>query len=259
MSDAARLLGEARRDNTGIYLPGELVPENEDRAYSVQADLHAWQERQGQGRVAGYKIGCTTPLMQEIVGVPNPTFGGVLENRVFQGEATFPFSDFQKPGIECEIAVRLCADLPASGAPYGRARVENAIGACMAAIEVVDNRYGDFLSVPAPVLIADDFFQSACILGTEVKDWRGLNLAETEGRTYINGRFAGSGPGSEVLGHPLEAVAWLANRLAGLGRELKEGDFILTGSLVAVQWLEGVPAEATISLDGLGDVRVMFD
>jgi 2-keto-4-pentenoate hydratase len=259
VSEAAAILGRARLANNGVSLAADIVPANEDDAYRVQASLHEWQGSKGQGPVRGYKIGCTTAVMQEIVGVPNPCFGGVLESRVHQGSAGFAFNAFQRVGIECEVAVRLSSDLPASDAPYDMARIEAAIGTCMAAIEVVDNRYGDFLSLPATVLIADDFFQSACVLGAEVSDWRGLDLAGVEGRVYIDGNQQGSGLGAEVLGHPLQAVLWLANRMSSLGRDLKAGEFILTGSLTPVQWLETAPARAVISIDGLGDVQALFD
>ena len=258
MNKAARLLGQARRDNTGVSLADNLSSLSEDQAYAVQAALHQWQEAEGLGRIGGYKIGCTTAVMQEIVGVPNPVFGGLLEPNIFQNSATFALKDFQRVGIECEIAVRLNADLPASGAPYELAQITAAIGTCMAAIEVVDNRYGDFLAQPSAVLIADDFFQSACVLGAEISDWRSLDLAATEGRTYIDGRLAGSGLGVEVLGHPLQAVLWIAGRMAALGRDLKAGEVILTGSLTPVQWLDNGPAEAVISIDGLGDVGALF-
>ena len=250
------MLGEQRHGGQLINFSEDLRPANEEQAYAVQAALHDWQRKNGQGDIAGYKIGCTTPVMQEILQIPNPAFGGVLENRVFMNHADFSFADFQKPGIECEIALRLSADLPPDGAPYTRETVMPAIGACMAAIELVDNRYGDFLSIGAPVMMADDFFQSACILGPEVGDWRDLNLAEIEGRTFINGKLAGSGPGSAVLGHPLEALVWLANRFAAMGRTLRAERIVMTGSLVAVQWIETGPVDVMISIDGLGDVSL---
>jgi len=256
---AAAYLGEARRTRQPVAFPQELRPDGEDDAYAVQAALHRWQRDNGQGDIAGYKIGCTTPVMQEILQIDNPAFGGVLDRRIYRHRATFPFTEFLEPGIECEIAVRLAADLPPRGAPYDRDAVTPAIGACMAAIELVDNRYGDLSSAGTPVMMADDFFQSACILGTEVTDWQRLDLAAVEGRTFINGKLAGSGPGSDVLGHPLQAVAWLANRFSAQGRSLEAGNLIMTGSLTAVQWIEAGPAEATISIDGLGDVAVRLE
>ena len=74
-------------------------------------------------------------------------------------------ADFLHVGVECEIAVRLARDLPAAEAPYDQTSVAGALGACMAAIEVVDDRYQDYKSLDAPTLIADDFFNAACVLG----------------------------------------------------------------------------------------------
>lgn len=255
---AAAHLGDLRQRGQPVAFPDDLRPDTEDDAYAIQAALHQWQRAGGQGDLAGYKIGCTTPVMQEILQIPNPAFGGVLARNVFRDRAEIPFANLRKPGIECEIAMRLAVDLPPGGAPYTRETVSPAIGACMAAIELVDNRYGDFLATGAPVMMADDFFQSACILGAEVTDWRNFDLADLEGRTFVNGKLAASGPGSDVLGHPLEAIVWLANKFSGQGRSLKAGSIIMTGSLAAVQWIDASPADIMISIDGLGDVSLLL-
>jgi len=256
---AAAHLGQLRQAHQLVNLPADLRPENEDQAYAVQAALHFWQNENHHADIVGYKIGCTTKEMQEILQIPGPAFGGIRGSHVYRDQAEFPFTEYQIPGIECEIAMRLSADLPRQDVPYTRQTVIPAIGACMAAIELVDNRYGDFLSIGTPVLIADDFFQSACILGAEVADWHTLDLADLEGRTFIDGKLAGTGSGSDVLGHPLEAVVWLANQLGRLGRGLKAGDLIMTGSLTPVQWLHTGSVEAMISIDGLGDVSLRLD
>ena len=56
------------------------------------------------------------------------------------------------------------------------------------------------------------------------------------------------------MGHPLASLAWLANRLGALGVALLAGEFVLLGSLVAVQWLDG-PAHAATEIVGLGRVE----
>jgi 2-oxo-3-hexenedioate decarboxylase/2-keto-4-pentenoate hydratase len=41
------------------------------------------------------------------------------------------------------------------------------------------------------------------------------------------------------MGHPLHALAWLANSLAEHGQPgLKAGEFVLLGSVVETQWLK---------------------
>jgi len=256
---AAAWIAEARRGKALVLPPDDLRPADEDAAYAVQAALHAVEMSNGKGARVGYKIGCTTPVMQRAVGIDSPSYGGVLEGNVYRGHGEFSFEDFHMPGIECEIAVRLASDLPADRAPFARADIDGAVGACMAAIELVDNRYGDFKACPAPVMIADDFFQAACVLGAEVADWRGLDLAAAEGRTFVDGRLCGSGLGADVLGHPFAAVLWLANRLVAGGEGLKAGEFVLTGSLVNVQWIEKAPCDIAISIDGLGEVALRLN
>ena len=77
------------------------------------------------------------------------------------------------------------------------------------------------------------------------------------GRAIINGNEAGRGTGADVLGHPHNALAWLANHLAAEGRGLHAGQIVLTGSLVKTVWL-GAGDHVRMELEGLGDVEVTF-
>ena len=240
-----------------VALPEGSTPADEDAAYRLQFALHAWFEAEGWGARVGWKVGATTNVMQELLGIDHPCAGGVMQRRRHQGAASFEIAEFCRVGIESEIAVRLATDLGPDGAPYATESVAGHVAAVMAAMEIVDDRYGDFRAAPLPLLIADDFFQSACVLGPEITDWQGRDLAACQGRTLLDGKEAGSGAGAEVMGHPLAALAWLANRLAPLGLGLKAGEVVLLGSLVAVQWLEG-PVEAASEIDGLGRVTATF-
>ena len=68
---------------------------------------------------------------------------------------------------------------------------------------------------------------------TEAPDLLGVT-----GRAVINGKKAGQGTGADVLGHPHNALAWLANHLAAEGKGLHAGQIVLTGSLVKTVWLK---------------------
>ena len=103
----------------------------------------------------------------------------------------------------------------------------------MAAIEIVDDRYADWRSLDTLTLIADDFFQAGIVLGAADADWRRLDLAALPGMMAINGEERGRGRGGDVLGHPLTALAWLANQLSVYGIGLRRGQVVLTGSVVA--------------------------
>ena len=73
----------------------------------------------------------------------------------------------------------------------------------------------------------------------------------------INGKEAGRGTGADVLGHPHNALAWLANHLADEGKGLHAGQIVLTGSLVKTVWLNAGDS-VKMELDGLGTVEAKF-
>ena len=83
------------------------------------------------------------------------------------------------------------------------------------------------------------------------------DLRKVVGRAMINGKEEGRGTGADVLGHPHNALAWLANHLAAEGRGLHAGQIVMTGSLVKTVWLKAGDV-VVMELDGLGKVEAAF-
>jgi len=255
---AAHILRDARLCRTPIDpLPLDCRPPDELDGYAVQEVLHGLLAASGLGPVAGHKIGCTTLVMQAFLGIQNPCAGGIHETTVYQGQAHVRHADYVRVGVECEIAVRLGADLGPGGAPFDRARVTGAVDAVLPAMEIVDDRYRDYRTLDVPTLIADDFFNAGCVLGPPITDWRDLDLPALTGVTRLNGGEVGRGRGRAVMGHPLEALAWLANLRASLGLALRAGEFVLLGSVVETRWVSPGD-EVTVVLQGLGEAHATF-
>jgi 2-oxo-3-hexenedioate decarboxylase/2-keto-4-pentenoate hydratase len=125
------------------------------------------------------------------------------------------------------------------------------VGACLPAIEIVDDRYADWRRTDTPTLIADDFFAAGCVLGEPVADPG--DPAPLVGTTMINAVTVGRGEGRDVMGHPLNALAWIASSHAERGRHLREGEIVLLGSLVETKWLNRGD-NVTIEITRLGRV-----
>ena len=252
-------LAKARLENRAFdHLPKGCRPRDENEAYAVQDRLHALLEAGGLGRLIGRKIGCTTPVMQRYLNIDTPCAGGLFERSVTAGNAHLRHDDFRRVGVECEIAVRLATSLPPVSGGYKYDSIGAAVESCMAAIEIVDDRYLDYQSLDTPTLIADDFFNAAAVLGPEVRNWASLDLAALEGRMTVDDETVGQGVGAAILGHPLEALAWLANAENARGRTLHAGDLVLLGSLVQTQWVNA-GSVVEITVDGLGSTSVRFD
>lgn len=253
---AAERIVRQRIDLTPIKaLSARSRPQDEAQGYALQYEVNRLLTKSGMGRVVGHKIGCTTPVMQAFLGIPNPCAGDIFEQTVRRGCATVPRSGFVKLGIECEIAVELGRNVFPSDGPFTRESVAPAVHGVMAAMEIVDDRYENYAELGVPTLIGDDFFDSGCVLGEPVTNWQELDLCALSGATWINGKEVGRGTGGLIMGHPLDALAWLARSRAARGMGLKQGEFVLLGSVVETKWLEGGD-EARIEIEALGSVTL---
>lgn len=254
---AAKFIATARRSRAPLAaLPSDVVPADEAEGYKVQRALHDLMRPQ-IGSLVGYKIGCTSKVMQEYLDIPHPCGGGVFEKGVHDSGVKLSASDYVRVGVECEIAVKLARDLLPPEQPFTAEWMGEAVEAYYPAIEIVDDRYVKWETAGAPTLVADDFFAAGCVLGAAVARSAVPDLLKVAGRAIINGKEAGRGTGADVLGHPHHALAWLANHLAGEGRGLHAGQIVLTGSLVKTVWLSAGD-HVRMELDGLGVVEATF-
>jgi 2-oxo-3-hexenedioate decarboxylase/2-keto-4-pentenoate hydratase len=255
--NCAQAIATVRRSRAPLKaLPAWSTPRDEAEGYQVQRALHDLL-LPSAGPLVGYKIGCTSKVMQQYLDIPHPCGGGVFARGVHDSGVDLRAADYVRVGVECEIAVKLARDLPPAAAPFTDADVAGAIEAYLPAIEIVDDRYAQWETLGAPTLIADDFFAAGCVLGAPVARSAAPDLAAVTGVARINGKEAGRGTGADVLGHPHHALAWLANHLASEGRGLHRGQIVLTGSLVKTLWLSAGD-HAVMELEGLGTVEASF-
>lgn len=240
-------------------LPAELSPRVPDEAYAIQDAFVALRAKR-LGGIVGYKIALSTPAMQKFVGVDAPQAGAMLESTLRRSPARVRRADYVNLIVEFEIAVEVSGDLPAADAPFTRARVMQSVGAVMPAIELADDRNADYsLLAKHPLdLIADNGWNEGAVLGAPTKNWKGLDLGAIRGAASINGRNAGEGRGADALGHPFDAVAWVCDHLASLGRGLLRGDVVITGSLITTKAVQ--PGDLVVfALEGLGGVELRVE
>ncbi len=256
---AAQWLAEARLGKRSVgEMPAALRPATPAMGYAIQAALHKRLTAAGRGALVGWKVGATTLPMQKLLNMPEPVAGAILASGVLRSSTGMKFADFIKPGVECEVCVRLKSPLPGKPGAVDSAAAAAAVGEMCSAIEVVDNRYGDFAKMGAPTIIADDVFQAAVILGVWHEDWHDMDLVDCVGTMSVDGVTKLEGRGLDVMGNPLESLAWLANLLGTRGERLEPGQIVMTGSLTLPYWANrGEKLQARI--DGLGAVNAVFE
>ena len=114
-------------------------------------------------------------------------------------------------------------DKPVS-VPTGALLIE---AARMAGIEIADLRNADLATLDVTMLVSDNAMNNGCVIGPAVTDWRRLDLGAAKCRMIVNGKVVGEGHGRDAHGHPLEALAWLANRLAKRGGAIAHADITI--------------------------------
>ena len=250
---AERIAALFRERRQVDILPAELLPPDLDEAYAIRGAFEEIERARGRGEVVGYKIGLTTPIMQKLCSVDEPCYGAIFASEVHHRRAELPARNYCRLGIETESAVRLGRDLPQGGSAD---RVAAAVESCMAAIEVLEDLRHDYKRLSAAAMVAGNVWNAGVVLGQPVSDWGDLDLARLGARLTINGREIGHGKGGDVMGNPLNALAWLADKLASAGTPLKRGMIVMTGSMVPIQF-PAAGDHAIVEVEELGTAELV--
>jgi 2-keto-4-pentenoate hydratase len=220
----------AARDEPRAHRPPSAERRLEVReAYGLQDRLRAALVARGE-RVAGWKVGLTTRASQQANEVEEPVSAFLLASGVFLSGAEVPAGRFVSPGVEAEVALVMRRELAGPGVTATQALL--AVEGALPALELIDFRYdGKYVGTD---VIAEGVFASAIVLGAALQPIAGVDLA-LEGLVYEhNGSIAGTATAAEVMGNPLNSLAWLANHLGGRGLGVRAGDVVMTGSVSRV-------------------------
>jgi 2-keto-4-pentenoate hydratase len=249
---AERIVELFRSRRPTEILPAELYPANLDEAYAIRRAFEEIEEATGRGVIAGYKIGLTTPVMQKLCGVNEPCYGAIFAREVHHHRAALSSRDYCRLGVETEIALRLGDDLPEVG---NLEQVASAVESCMAAIELIEDLRYDYKRLDAAAMVAGNVWNAGVVLGRPMIDWAALDLAQLTARLSINGREIGNGKGGDVMGHPLNALVWLAGKLVAAGTPLRRGMIVMTGSMVSIQY-PTAGDQLLVEISGLGTAEL---
>lgn len=219
----------ARGGGTPAILPREKHALSLEAAYDVQDRVR--QALVGRGeRVIGWKAGFTSRATQQAFDTDRPVGGFLLGSGVYASGAEVPASAFVGLGVEAEVAFVMGRALAGPGVtpPQALLAVEGAVPA----LELIDFRYA---GKPTAIdVVADGVLAKAVVLGAPLTDVTHVDLA-LEGLVYeVNGAIVATNTAAEVLGSPINSLAWLANHLGARGLGLRAGDVVMSGSVSAV-------------------------
>lgn len=252
IQNCANLLFSAR--TAGVAIPpvrDHLPPLDIAAAYSVQR-LNIDRRLSSGRRVVGRKIGLTSAAVQKQLGVDQPDFGVLLDDMAFHGDdVTIPLKGMISPRIEAELAFVLKAPITRKG--VSRDELEAAIGSVAASAEIVDSAILDW-NINIVDTVADNASSCAFALGSPLPYASRMDLPSRLMKLSSDGDVISSGSGAATLGHPLTALAWLADTAVAVGDPLQAGDIILAGALGPMKPF--APGSYVIEIDGFPKLTV---
>ncbi|MCW2762396.1 MAG: 2-keto-4-pentenoate hydratase [Marmoricola sp.] len=222
-------------------------------AYEIQL-LNIRHRLEAGAGVRGHKVGLSSKAMQEMMGVDEPDYGHLLTDMELFEDEPVAAGQYCYPRVEVEVAFVLGETLPGVGCT--EEDVLRATEFVAPSIELIDSRVVDW-NIKIADTIADNASSAGFILGPErvrpdSVDLRAINAVLTR-----NGEKVAEGRSDAVLGNPVRAVAWLANKVAEFGVTLEAGHVILPGSVHRA--IDVRPGDDFVAeFEGFGSVHLNF-
>ena len=196
-----------------------------DSAYEVQ-ELIIQSRVSLRNRRVGRKVGLTAPAVQRQLGVDQPDFGVLLSDMQLGEDEQIPHGALIAPRIEAEIAFIMGRDVEATD----RESVLAAVDYVAPSLEIVDSRIAGW-DISIVDTVADNASSAYFVLGQGRATLNGYAPAGAEMVMTINGQEVSKGTGADCLGDPVNALLWVAETAAALGRPLRAGEIVLSGAL----------------------------
>jgi 2-keto-4-pentenoate hydratase len=237
---------DARRTRTSIPPVRALLPAKDvAAAYAVQTRNNQRLDAGGARRV-GRKIGLTSKVVQQQLGVDRPDFGTLFDFMdLGPVQARISVASLIAPRIEAEMSFRLAKDITTKGLPA--AQIARSVESLAASAEIVDSAIAGW-DIDIVDTIADNASCGGFVIGAWQPFTPDLDLPSRAMRMTRDSEEISVGAGSASLGDPLNALAWLAEAAIDFGDPLRAGEIVLAGALGPMRPL--TPGSYAIEIEG---------
>ncbi|MAS03866.1 MAG: 2-oxo-hepta-3-ene-1,7-dioic acid hydratase [Ahrensia sp.] len=227
-----------------------------DDAYAIQSAQIARKLAAGR-KVIGWKIGLTSKVMQDALGIDTPDSGVLYDDMLFEDGAVVPAERFIQPRVEAEIAFVMKAPLTGD---VTRDDVLSATDYVVPSIEILDTRIVRADAETGQVrkifdTVSDNAANAGVVLGRQHHTPDAIDLRWTGAIVRKDSQVVATGLGAGVLDDPIMGLVWLARRMHQYGQRIEAGQVILSGSFIApVECPPGTRIETDFGAFGSVDI-----
>jgi 2-keto-4-pentenoate hydratase len=213
---AKRQLADYDRHRPGTLFEDDAMALTVAESYALQFEIARLREARGES-VAGYKIGCISPVMQAQLGLDQPVFGQVFDTELHPCGVTLALADYDGLAIEGEFAVRVGEDVRGFASEFAVIELHN----------YVIRRP----PLTAQELIANNAIHAGVVLPREQRRFlRGpAELLDESIAIFRNGENLGTATGRALPDGPLGSIARLVQHLERYEKSIYPSQIILTG------------------------------
>lgn len=220
---SAEILYDAYRDNKPVAF-GRFPIITEEDGYRVQAAVNDLKFQNGE-KVAGYKISLSGKLQRVFFNTDTPLYGEMTDSSLVNNEISL--SDYIKPLLEFEIVFLVDETIHASDS------AETIMRKCRiaAGFEIPDSCFMDWYGNISKFELEADGAANAALAYGEARQCTYDEIDNLLGRVTLDGEQYAKGSSIEIMGHPVNAVQWLAEMLDIRGKEIQAGMFVSSGAV----------------------------
>lgn len=230
----------------------EVVGDDET-AYAVQDRVVANKKLP----TAGYKVSLTSQQTQQMFDADSPLYGQQVASHFLPSPAVLSLKDqTMQPLLEVEMGFRAKEDLHASDSLEDLMHKTTVCGT----VELPDSRFANwFPDLNKYCVMSDCAVGGFVVYGQERPTDEVFDsvdeLAKVNVTLLHDGQEEDKGVSSEVLGNPLNSLAWLVKKLEAQGKGFKAGQLVSSGTFLLPPRLTVGRWEAQFD-HGFGKVRV---
>ena len=222
-------------------------------AYATQDIVTTKRIEKGE-RVAGYKVGCTSPAIRKQFGISEPVSGRLFQPHILDSNATVDYLNYMDCAIEPEMVLKIGKDL--KGMNLSDEELINSIDYVSPGIELHNFKF----RITPPIvqeLICTGGIHAGLVIGNQKADPKKLGFKDEIFSVYKDGNLITSAPSSEIMGGPIHSLRWLVTFLTKKGQVLTKDSFVIPGSPVELVNIDQ-DTELKVVIDQVGSLTTLF-